>query len=455
MTTPYPYQIEAATQIDAFDGRALLALPMGTGKSLIALYWALMNPHARPIVIVCPATLKWNWEEEAMRHVGMRCIVLEHMKPRKKPVVRRNNILVINYDILSGWLEFLKDIDPKLVILDEVHAIKSLHSKRTKNTRKLCNKVPNIIALSGTPIVSRPSELFPILNILRPDIFPTFFPYGSTYCRLTKTMWGWDYRGARNTKKLNRVLLQTCMLRKTKEELLKDLPPKIRSVVPLPIKNRGEYDKAASEYLDWWESGESKSRAFRKNDQKSKLFDLKKLAAMLKLPSVFEWLDNFLSETNEKIIVFAWHHCVIDALYERYPDSVTITGKTTQVKRKKRFKQFLNDPDTRIMFGNIQAAGVGLSALGVSHTAVVELPWNPGDLAQAEDRVHGVGRGKIGISSNIYYLIARNTVEDSLCRIIQRKQGTLDSVLDGKRTESGIDIYDQLSQTMIRDYGKT
>src|SRR5271154_1717141 len=139
LTTPYPYQIEGAELIDEkFDGRALLADSMGVGKSLTALLWAERNPYARPIVVVCPASLKFNWRNEISIHTGWNCFICESNTPLK---ASRDNLstmpglVIINYDILGPWLKFLQALKPKLIILDECDATQSTTTQRTKNVR--------------------------------------------------------------------------------------------------------------------------------------------------------------------------------------------------------------------------------------------------------------------------------------------------------------------------------
>ncbi len=189
---PYHYQLEDARRIHRFGGRCLVASSMGLGKSLTALLFAQAHPKARPLLIICGAGLKFNWLNECKIHFGWHADILDGLRPTRNAFVRNHQILIVNYDILDyrskedkplGWLPYLLQLKPQLVILDEVGSyLGNLHAKRTQAVRKLCKEVPHILALSGTPLVNRPIEMFPTLNLLRPDLFPSLFQYGHRYC---------------------------------------------------------------------------------------------------------------------------------------------------------------------------------------------------------------------------------------------------------------------------------
>src|SRR3989442_1453480 len=125
MTKPFDYQLKAIEQINKFNGRALLSLEMGLGKSAISLWWTKEN-DAWPMIVVCPASVKWVWQHEAAIHLGMQCEILEGRKPpRYRPAwVDRRKIIVINYDILKDWVKFLRKIKAKIIVGDEIHLIK-------------------------------------------------------------------------------------------------------------------------------------------------------------------------------------------------------------------------------------------------------------------------------------------------------------------------------------------
>lgn len=450
MTKPFAYQLEPAEKFaGSFRGRILIADEMGLGKTLQALLCSQKMPEAKPIVCVCPSSIKWVWRHEASLHCNMRSEILEGTRPPFNGFLPHRELLIINYDILGAWLKYLRRLKPQLVIIDECHYLASLNSQRTRHVQSLCEKVPNVIALSGTPLINRPKELWPTLNILRPDLFPAFLDFALDYCKPERKPWGWDYNGATNLKGLHKLLTRKLMVRRRKQDVLADLPPKRRIVVPLDIVKRREYDHALNDFLGWMRKrNPTKVRRAAHAERLVKLGYLKRLAAKLKMQSVYEWLDNFLVESEGKIILFAVHKKIIKRLRNRYSDMCTVVdGSITGDERRLSFKKFLTHSKCRILIGNIRAAGVGWSAKGVSTNAFVEFAWAPGSHTQAEDRIHGIGRGDKRLRSEIFYLVARDTIESKLVKILQDKQKTSSAVLDGGKGND-LDVFDLLEKAL-------
>lgn len=455
-TKPFAYQVEGVRLIDQFNGRCLLADSMGLGKSIQALMYANNHPELRPMVIVCPASLKWNWESECIKHFGWRSQVLEGTRPPARSEWTPHSILIVNYDILgqrrginsgSGWLDYLTSIGPKLVILDESHAIADRAAKRTKWAKQLCQNVPHVIALSGTPIVNRPAEMWTTLNLLRPDLYPSFFPFGHRYCDARKNFFGWEFKGATNIPELHEQLTRTMMVRRRKEDVLKELPSKVRSIVPFKL-NKGqlkEYDEALNHFASWLDRTvpEKKENAL-KAEALTQLGYLKRLASSMKLEQVINWVDNFLDSEDGKIVVFAIHKAVVSQLLEKYRKTcVILDGTTPMAQRRAVVDKFQNNNSCRVFIGNIKAAGVGLTLTAASTVAFAELDWVPGNHTQAEDRCHRIGTKS---TVNVYYMVAQDTIEETLVKIIQQKQQVVRRTLDGENYGDDLSIYDQLIQ---------
>jgi len=149
-----------------------------------------------------------------------------------------------------------------------------------------------------------------------------------------------------------------------------------------------------------------------------------------KLNAVFEWIDNFFESSDDKLVVFAHHQFVIEAIYERYKEiAVKLTGETSMKDRQKAVDEFQNNPETRLFVGNIQAAGVGLTLTAASTAAFVELAWTPSAHTQAEDRIHRIGQRN---TATIYYLVAAGTIEERIAKIIRKKAEITSVVTDGE-----------------------
>jgi len=439
---PLPYQCEAVEQIDQFKGRALLAHEMGLGKTLIALWWWKKTPKAHPGLVVCPALAKYVWERECLHNLGVRPLVLEGRK--SFPLDMSNaQIVIVNYDVLDHWLPELRRTRFRSIFLDEIHYAKNTRAKRTKAVHKLAKGIRYIVAISGTPLLNRPIELFPTLRMLKPGTFRSRYAFANAYCKPRWTPWGWKYDGATRLDDLHKLLTATCMIRRLKTDVLPELPGKIRRVLQVPLLNEGEYQAAQDDFLRWLSKKDPlKAQSAARAETLAKLGYLKRLAARGKLKAVVNWLNEWLvNYPNEKIVVFAIHKPMIRVLRKRIESkSVVVDGSVTGRQRKMMVQQFQQDKKTRVFIGNIRAAGIGITLTAANTLAFAELDWVPANHTQAEDRIHRLGQDK---QVWIWYLVAANTIEEKLCEVLEKKQRVVQSTLDGG-TIDDLDVYRQL-----------
>lgn len=422
----YPFQAEGVGFIEDRGGRVLIGDEMGLGKTVQALAWLQYkgNP-VLPAVVVCPASLKGNWERECREWTTLTPCVLSGTKPSKIPAL---SLLIINYDILHYWKEELNKI-VTTVILDECHFIKNPKAIRTKATKEFCKGKKHVIALSGTPIVNRPVEFFNTLNMLAPDTFNRYWDYAQRYCDAKHNGYGWDLSGASNVEELHQRLDRNIMIRRLKSEVLKDLPEKTRTVVPLALNgNEGIYTAALREALGAWQ-----------DEKPDPLKDITHISALrqaamyAKFDLCCEWIDNFL-ETGRKLVVFDVHHKTTDRLMEKYGKiAVTLDGRVDARLRSKVVEQFQTDPKVQMLIGNVQVAGTGFTLTAAQDAIFLEYPWTPGELSQSEDRIHRIGQKG---ATSIYYLVAKNTLEEDILELIEEKRKVLNGVLDGQYDES-------------------
>jgi SWI/SNF-related matrix-associated actin-dependent regulator 1 of chromatin subfamily A len=245
------------------------------------------------------------------------------------------------------------------------------------------------------------------------------------------------------------------MIRRKKEDVLKDLPDKVRSFIPIQLHNEKEYRKAEADFITYIEEVKGKEAAEKasKAETMVSIEGLKQLAVKGKLVEAIEWIENFL-ESGEKLVVFTVHHFVIDALMAKfsYIDKthkladrvVKVDGSVSMTDRQRAVDTFQNNPNCRLFIGNIKAAGVGITLTASSNVVFLELPWTPGDVTQAEDRCHRIGQKE---SVNIYYLLATGTIEEEIALLLDKKRKVLDAVTDGIETNQ-----ETLLKELIRMY---
>ena len=447
---PFPYQKEGVRMIEKFNGRILLADSMGLGKTLQSLWSLKRNAEWLPALIVTPASVKYQWEYESNHHTGMRASICEGQKP---PRFNRQNfslqspLTIINYDILTYWISYLKKLNFKTIIFDESQMLGNPKTKRTKAAKSIAKNIPHIMCLSGTPFENNLEQLFSTLNILWPKEFNSFWSFAQKHCNPKWTPWGWNFSGSSNLPELNKRLKSLGMIRRLKEDVLKDLPPKVRRIYPCELSNPDEYREASTNFMGWLKKNMAhKIRSASKSEKLVQVGYLLRLAAKLKIRSVVDWANRFLEDTDEKLIMFTVHQKAIGVLKRRInAQSVIVDGTITGRNRKIAVDQFQNDPKTRLFIGNIEAAGKGINLTAASTVGFTEISWRPGSHIQAEDRPHRIGQTE---TVWINYLIAGETLEEDLCKLLQKKQEVISAVLDGGPTPQDLNLYDELLKVL-------
>lgn len=439
-----PFQKESVRKIYQFRGRALLADEQGLGKTAEALAWLRAIPSRRPVVIVCPSSVKWEWQSEAQNHFGIHLSLIEGRKPGRVKSIQ-GGFFVINYDILPSWLPVLLKLKPKAVVVDEGHYIKNLRALRTKAVYRLQENADSVLILTGTPITNRLVDLFPMLNILRPDIWPSFHSYVWSHCQPRHTRYGWQFKGAVRKKKLRRKMLKYCMIRRLKKDVAPELPDKTHKIIPVKLtkSDYAEYKEARDKFIQWLQKkSPAKAERARRAQAISKIGYLIRLAAQLKLNWTIKWVKEW-AEANpgKKLVGLSLNTFVIDRLRAEFPNSVYIDGRVTGKNRQLAKRQFQTDPDTLYFWGNAKAAGIGLTLTASHYLVFFDLPWDPGTLLQAQDRIHRIGQKYKAV---IAYLLALGTVEEAQMKALRDKTAILEAVIDGKRSSRDLDILDDL-----------
>ena len=457
----YDYQKEGVAFIDSKQGRALIADEMGLGKTIQALSWLRVHPEIRPALVVCPSSVKINWSREAKKWIKNAKVSILH---GQTPTTIKGNIIIINYEILSYWKQALQAYNFQALIIDEAHYTKNPQAQRTKAIKSLNKNIPNLIALTGTPIENKPIEIYNIVQAISPNIFPNYYSYLYRFCGAKRNQYGGiDATGSSNEKELNRILKNTIMIRRKKSEVLKELPPKITVQVPLEITNQQAYNKAEQEFIRYVKEKygnvrqvEDELKAFAKkhkidvdddaSEQELKeladlkiekvsnapalaqIESLKQLAIEGKLKEIINWIETFL-ESGEKLVVFAIHRKVINEITKAFPQALKIDGSVSLKNRQIAIDKFQNNSEAKLLVANIKAGGVGITLTAASNIAVIQFPWSPMVLNQAVDRVHRITQLH---QVTTWMLIGENTIEERILKILSEKENIISQVLDGE-----------------------
>lgn len=416
--TYLPYQ-QQGIEFAATRSSVLIADEMGLGKTVQAIGWMNAHPEIESVLVVCPATLKINWRREIDRWLV-------------SPVVE---VEIINYDVLHK-LDMGNVYD--LVILDEAHYIKSPDARRSMAAKQI--QARHRIALTGTPILNRPVELYGILQWLKPSLFTDKAKkqFERRYCagHLKTLRFGrrvkkvWDATGASNLDEL-RYKLNGLMIRRLKADVLKELPPKRRQIIELSREDISwvrdlAIAKAEEELAYDIQVKGLDDTVTAKWDQLSKL---RLETAMAKLPAATQVIFDAI-ENSGKVVVFAHHHDVIDYLVEKLPRAVRVDGRMGQDERQVSVDRFQNDPMVKVFVGQIQAAGVGLTLTAASHVIFVELDWTPGLVSQAEDRCHRIGQKA---SVLVQHLVLEDSLDAKMAKALVKKQEIIERALDAQK----------------------
>lgn len=422
----YPFQRTGVKFLD-MRRRCLLGDDMGLGKTIQVLAWAAVRCNIRPITIVCPASVKYYWEREA--HIWLPNDSVSVLNGRTvDPNLVRASIRIVNYAILSDWGRVLRK--SAVVIADECHYLRSMKTKRTKAVLKLCRHVPICFFLSGTPILNRPVEFFPVLNLLDSNTFASFWAYVQEFCDARHTHWGWNFNGAKNLDLLHKLVNKRIMLRRLKRNVLDQLPEKRRAVIPLAIENMLSYKAAERNFKRWLMRAGTEDMTITSPGVKAKTEALKQMVLLQKLPQCVKWIEDFI-DTGEKLVVFVIHQHTVRTLYQYFKKcAVILYGKTKGRARQEAVERFKRDKRIRLFIGNIDAAGIGIDGLqhAASNAAFLELAWTPSQHVQAEDRIYRIGQTN---KVTCYYLIAHDTIEERIINMLDAKREILEQTLDG------------------------
>lgn len=450
-----PYQ-KAGIQFALNRSNTLFGDQMGLGKTIEAIGVCNVDENANSILIICPASLKINWQREFQKW---------DMKNRSVGIVNgsfpNSQVVILNYDVLKKHRDAIRLREWDILIIDECHYLKNNKALRTKEVFG-CKKfreqeqIAPIVAkkklfLTGTPILNRPIELWTLVHALDAEgIGKSWKYFVERYCDAFQDRYGWNTSGASNLEELQKKLRMSFMIRRLKEEVLTELPNKRRQIITFPAdsillkvveKEKQSYEALqeriyslrvqvelakASEQEGAYESAVKELNA-ETQVIFSEISKLRHETAVAKIPLMIEHLRDQL-ESEEKIVFFAHHHDVMEAIQKEFKDiSVKLSGKEDMEERQHAVDSFQNDPKIKLFIGSIKAAGVGITLTASKTVIFGELDWVPGNISQCEDRLHRIGQKE---SVLIQHLVIDESLDAKMAQTLVNKQEIIDKALD-------------------------
>lgn len=432
----YPYQKQG---VDFITSRktTILADEPGLGKTIQAI--AAINclyqqkGYILPTLIVCPSPLKINWFRELQKWLTCN-LNIQIVRKGNDFIAIEAQIVIVNYELVTKPTIFnqLFREDWGLIIADECHYLKNFKAKRTKQCLKLMKKKADYkLFISGTPILNRPIELYPILfatakETIKP--YDNFYKYSYRYCNGFIGSWGFDNSGSSNQAELKEKL-QQIMIRRLKKDQIKSLPDKILQIIPFARDSKSNrLLKKEARILDKNDLSIIKLQASPKIGNLGELATIRKEIALEKLPKALEFIENALKE-SKKIVIFAYHREIIKQLKDElylYDRSVVLGGMSNEDKQQ-AIDDFQNNPEHRIFIGQINAAGVGITLTTASRVIFVESTWTPSEIDQAIDRCHRIGQKNTVLAQ---FLVTENSIDEVMLKTILKKNRNISQIID-------------------------
>ncbi|KAI1295546.1 SWI/SNF-related matrix-associated actin-dependent regulator of chromatin subfamily A-like protein 1 [Halotydeus destructor] len=404
------------------NGRCIIADEMGLGKTVQALGIAEWYRDDWPLIIIAPASMTMVWKSAVLNWIsGLDESHVEIVRDNKG--LSNRIITIMSYDRLARAAEEVEKRKANVIIFDESHLIKNDEAQRTKAALKISKVAKRVLLLSGTPALSRPIELYSQILIVDPGLFPLKTEFGKRYCnghlvnRFKRQIW--DFQGASNSDELKIMLESTIMIRRMKNDVLKELPAKDRRIREKKLKLNEDQAFIMHQY---------ERDIKKKSKEKSALLEWYHESAKLKIPAILETVKSYV-EQGRKFICFAFHKNVIEEISVMLQDMdchhIRIDGSTPSKIRQECCDYFQDNEDCKVAVVSIVAAGVGITLTAANFVFFAELYWNPGILQQAEDRAHRIGQERTVV---VEYFIAKGTIDDWIWVSINKKLKILEKV---------------------------
>lgn len=445
----FPFQRVSYKFIEETGCNCILSLSMGLGKTLVSISYVTSKKYKA--LVICPSSLKLNWADEIDKFTfGATYQVLNSGNEVSWRDVK--DFTIINYDLLvprksdnsKKTLESLIQCITKdkfdLVILDESQRIKNDSTTWTKFIHKNLQCVDKKLLLSATPIKSRPIEYFSQLKFIDKKRWNSKTEFGFRYCAPENNGFGITYNGASH---LEELYFETApyIIRKEKQDVLKDLPDKLYTKIPIQLssaelKKYIELEGVIIEEIleSEKEHGEDNSKV--RIGSVGKLQQIKQFTTSIKVSPAKEIINSVL-ESEQKIIVFSGYNDPLHELHNLYKNSVLFVGSMNEKQKHEAYRTFVEDKDCKIFFGGIISAGVGLNLQIANNVLFLDQPWTPADYEQAIDRAYRIGTIN---NVSVMTLVCQKTIDEYVYSLIEEKKKVVSKIMDNKEYKANISV---------------
>lgn len=438
MNKMYKYQEDGADFM-ASRTSSLLADEAGTGKT-IQVCGLINKIYPQFVLVVCPAFLQLNWKRELEKWTTEKVRIIT--PDDKSQATNLIGVTIISYEMSRLMVQWYSQITFDLIVWDESHLLKNQNSLRSKAARLM--KARKKVCLTGTPILSRPIELWHQLHLLNPIRWNDYWKFALKYCNATKKGQYWDVSGSSHADELNKILKTEIMIRRTKADVLPELPAKIRQIIEIPCNSFREllleekkfYNELiqnmpaspANNLTDTFGESYADELSHMKGNNlydMSMIQTLRSKTAMLKVPAIVEHVKNLVYQ-GQKVIVFTHHHQVSDALISHLDGALYADGRIKMSERDSICNRFQLDGTKRLLIAGLQALGVGVTLTEATVVVFAELAWNPSEITQGEDRVARIGLKHAVL---IQHIVLQGSLDLDIAHSLVSKQSVINQIL--------------------------
>ena len=434
----YPFQIEACYDTEKAELRALQNHEMGLGKSVILACLYKVHHEMLPAAIFCKASLGFQW----MKYFDDWADITAQFITASKEAILLDffPITIFSIDLLRRYNGKLKDMGYKSVLLDECQSIKDPGSQRSQAFRDFCKDKEFINAASGTPAKNNGAELAPIIVTLKPERFHSMNRFVWDYVDVYQSGGYTKVGGLKNPKKFHEDT-KDFIFRKTRQEVLPELPVLRRDFRYSDLGTEVEeaYKKAYEEFCEEYDKGNMNTFGGW-SSLIAYMSRMRHLTGLAKVKPAIAFVEEFLLETNRKLVLFVHHRDVGYSLFNQigqvcrmgaFPQPMQFIAEMNVEQRHKAVQDFLSS-DCRILVASTLAAGEGLNLQPCADCVMVERQWNPPNEEQAEARFIRIGQTADSVQAT--YLVAVGTIDEYFAELVEKKRAILSTIHDRKLT---------------------